>query len=236
MKNIVIIKIKFLADTDCKKRWCYVRDYYIRRKGKPGTGTSGEAAKKRSDHLSFLDSIPYTQRNSITNIIENPEENTQHSSEQNSKPFQNQETEDMTFSKEEDIGTDTYYNNDNSKGNSNNVEDIIKKFKEDGNIKSKMKRKNKERLNLLKQIVNRKPSPQNELDETDLFFSSMAKIVKKLPRYEQAQLRMQIGSLVGNAELRYISIDSAPINSPMPSTSGSKYSERSIRSSELNTE
>jgi hypothetical protein len=41
-----------------------------------------------------------------------------------------------------------------------------------------------------------------------IFFMSMAKIVKKLPRYEQAQLRMEISMLVGNAELQHFSTQS----------------------------
>lgn len=124
----------------------------------------------------------------------------------------------MTFNNEVDISTDICNNNDNNKEDIKNDEDINKMLKENGNMKSNLKRKNnshaQERLNLLKQIANRKPSPQIELDETDLIFSSMAKIFKKLPRYEQVQLRMQIGSLIGNAELRHISIDSPQINLP----------------------
>lgn len=96
-----------------------------------------------------------------------------------------------------------------------------------------------ERLQLLKQIAERNLTPaQNELDETDLFFNSMEKIVKKLPRYQQVQLRMQISLLVGNAELKSILGDSSQTDSssrpnstisfihsetvPSPATSGTK--------------
>jgi hypothetical protein len=59
-------------------------------------------------------------------------------------------------------------------------------------------------LQLLKQIAQRHvTSTQDQFDETDHFFMSMAKIVKTLPRYEQAQLRMEISMLVGNAELQH---------------------------------
>ncbi|KAL1489832.1 hypothetical protein ABEB36_013764 [Hypothenemus hampei] len=50
------------TDIECSKRWAYVRDYYIRRRGKPGTESSGEAAKKRSKQLSFLDSLSSGKR------------------------------------------------------------------------------------------------------------------------------------------------------------------------------
>ncbi|KAF5298136.1 hypothetical protein FQA39_LY02560 [Lamprigera yunnana] len=62
-----------------------------------------------------------------------------------------------------------------------------------------------ERLKLLKQIVDQQrlklPLPE---DETDLFFASMAKIVKKLPECERVRLRMEIDILVGSSELKYL--------------------------------
>lgn len=46
--------------------------------------------------------------------------------------------------------------------------------------------------------------PSQQLhDETDLFFGSMAQCVKKLPPSERAKLRMQIGAMVGAAEIEY---------------------------------
>jgi len=91
----------------------------------------------------------------------------------------------------------------------NSNEDNNKKIDGRKDMKNKKKIKlthSEERLQLLKQIVERNITPtQNELDETDLIFNSMAKIVKKLPRYEQVQLRMQL--IIGNAELKRISSD-----------------------------
>lgn len=92
---------------------------------------------------------------------------------------------------------------------------------EPSSVKKKKKLSHsEERLQLLRDIAQRGKTTPTQLDETDLFFSSMAQIVKKLPRHEQIQLRMQIGSLVGNAELRSISNDSNQqfIISPMGST------------------
>ncbi|KAG8174728.1 hypothetical protein JTE90_014290 [Oedothorax gibbosus] len=43
------------GDQECKARWAHVRDYYKRKQGKPGTGSTGEAAKRRAVLLSFLD-------------------------------------------------------------------------------------------------------------------------------------------------------------------------------------
>lgn len=77
-------------------------------------------------------------------------------------------------------------------------------------------------MQLLKEIVLRKATPsQNELDEIDLFFNSMSKIVKKLPWYEQVHLRMQILSSVSNAELRNISNETRQTNDSSRLTSSS---------------
>ncbi|GFR15944.1 uncharacterized protein TNCT_231931 [Trichonephila clavata] len=56
------------SGSDSCKRWGYVRDYYIRRRGKPGSGSSGFAAKKRSELLSFLDSFAASQKPTTTNV------------------------------------------------------------------------------------------------------------------------------------------------------------------------
>lgn len=45
--------------------------------------------------------------------------------------------------------------------------------------------------------------PGADQDETDLFFAAMAQCVKKLPPGERAKLRIQIGSIVGSAEIEY---------------------------------
>uniref|UniRef100_A0A6P7GZ32 Uncharacterized protein LOC114342438 n=1 Tax=Diabrotica virgifera virgifera TaxID=50390 RepID=A0A6P7GZ32_DIAVI len=63
-----------------------------------------------------------------------------------------------------------------------------------------------ERLKILKKISERQDLKNMEKqDENDLFFASMAKICKQLPKIVQARLRMQIGNLVGNAEIEQLS-------------------------------
>jgi hypothetical protein len=51
-----------ILDKDCSKRWAFIRDYYIRKQGKPGAESAGEAAKKDQNLLSFLDSCPNGKR------------------------------------------------------------------------------------------------------------------------------------------------------------------------------
>lgn len=187
----------YVLGSDCSKRWAYVRDYYIRCKGKPGTGSGGEAAKNRSVLLSFLDSLPSSQRlNTITNVVRDEVgfdesefmENSHADLEENITQIDEREENMTIINSNED-------NNKKMDGKKDNIMRDKKKIK---------LTHSEEQLQLLKQIAERNSTPANELDEIDLFFNSMAKIVKKLPRYEQVQLRMQISSLVGNVELKSI--------------------------------
>ncbi|XP_045779087.1 uncharacterized protein LOC123876772 [Maniola jurtina] len=192
------------TDSDCSKRWCYVRDYYIRRKGKPGIGSSGEAARRRANLLSFLDGLSSSQKNSMTNVVDH--ENQGDGSEIMRNTQDNSEGTQCRNLRLQEITIDNNKNND--KQDNTDTDDTNADCNRDSKIKIAKKRKYtfnaQERLNFYKRIAQRKPT-LDELDENDLFFSSMAKIVKKLPRSEQAYLRMQIGSIVGNAELRHIS-------------------------------
>ncbi|GFU83696.1 hypothetical protein TNCV_3516841 [Trichonephila clavipes] len=52
---------------DCCKRWGYVRDYYIRRRGNLAAVLQN-SSKKRSELLSFLDSFAVSQRTTTTNV------------------------------------------------------------------------------------------------------------------------------------------------------------------------
>lgn len=89
-----------------------------------------------------------------------------------------------------------------------------------------------ERMKLLKEIAekNRKPVIQPEQDINDLFFASMAKIVKKLPEIQQSKIRMYIGNYVGNAEIEFLSghtsqPPSRPLSGLSYSTSSNSYNE-----------
>nr|CAI5836616.1 unnamed protein product [Callosobruchus analis] len=49
---------------------------------------------------------------------------------------------------------------------------------------------------------NKKTSPLENMDDTDLFFLSMSKMVKKLPKYEQATVKLAVSNAVFEAEKR----------------------------------
>ncbi|GFT55777.1 uncharacterized protein NPIL_594031 [Nephila pilipes] len=188
------------SGTDCLKRWNYVRDYYIKRRGKPGSGSVGEAAKKRSDLLSFLDDISSSQRAIIANVVGDE------ISEHEIAIIEEKEGEEHATNKlfpkyEETEGmTDLHF----TEGNHNKKDGA-----NDSCARNEKRRKlshSEERLQSQNERVQWKAAPhQNEMDEVDLYFKAMAKVVKRLPLYEQAQLRMQISTLIGNAELRALS-------------------------------
>ncbi|KAK9874371.1 hypothetical protein WA026_002718 [Henosepilachna vigintioctopunctata] len=144
---------------NCSKRWAYIRDYYIRRRGKQGTGSSGEAAKKRSNLLSFLDrysSIKRSTTSNMSDIYEGTEELVE-SNNATSGENQNEESWEVT---------------ENIKEEEPELESQVQR------VETPRISHSQERLHLLKQIVERQFSTAEGEDETDLFFSSMAKIVK----------------------------------------------------------
>ncbi|GFY77122.1 uncharacterized protein TNIN_107131 [Trichonephila inaurata madagascariensis] len=144
------------SGSDSCKRWGYVRDYCIRRRGKPGSGSSGIAAKERSELLSFLDSFAASQRPTTTNVG---------SSQGLSDATQLSPTEPDI-----DMGPGIFTpeilehdsNDDLGKMENDKVESMPPP-------KKKKLTHSEERLKLLKQIAERKIAPQNEPDEADLF-------------------------------------------------------------------
>ncbi|GFV81207.1 uncharacterized protein TNCV_4772351 [Trichonephila clavipes] len=145
------------SGSDCCKRWGYVRDYYIRRRGKPGSGSSGIAAKTRSELMSFLDSFAASQRPTTTNVG---------SSQGLSDVTQLSSTEPDIDSGPGIITPEILEPDSNDDFGKMEEE----KFQSTPPQKIKKLTHSEERFKLLKQIAERKVAPQNEPDEADLFF------------------------------------------------------------------
>ncbi|GFW34703.1 uncharacterized protein TNCV_953311 [Trichonephila clavipes] len=144
---------------DCCKRWGYVRDYYIRRRGKPGSGSSGIAAKKRSELLSFLDSFAVSERTTTTvGSSQGLSDVTQLSS---TEPYFDSGLEIL------DPDSNDYFGK---------MEE--EKFQGTPPPKKKKLTHSEERFKLLKQIAERKVAPQNEQDEADHFLDLWQKFIK----------------------------------------------------------
>lgn len=94
---------------------------------------------------------------------------------------------------------------DDAIGEQNNTDEESKTSFSKQLRKKKKISHSEERLELLKKIAERNNNSKDTLDETDHFFMSMSKIVKKLSPYKRAEIRMQISTLVGNAELEHVS-------------------------------
>ncbi|GFT41503.1 uncharacterized protein TNCV_3942631 [Trichonephila clavipes] len=153
---------------------------------------SGIAAKKRSELLSFLDSFAVSQRTTTTNV--------------GSSQGLSDVTQLSSTGPDFDSGPEILAPDSNDYFGKMEEE----KFQGTPPPKKKKLTHSEERFKLLKQIAERKVAPQNEPDEADLFFGSMAKIYRRFPRKEQAELRTQITNLISNAELRMIQSDASP--------------------------
>ncbi|KAL1487937.1 hypothetical protein ABEB36_015320 [Hypothenemus hampei] len=136
-----IIFFSAISGTDCSKRWAYIRDYYVRKRGKPSTGSSGEATKKRSDLLSFLYSCPSAKRRQMMLMMMLPQKGTH-----------------QTTLLYVTIASCLYECQKNEKKSTSEA-----------------------RLQLLQEIAHKPRHMQESQDDTDLYFASMAKIVKRLP-------------------------------------------------------
>ncbi|CAG9772204.1 unnamed protein product [Ceutorhynchus assimilis] len=141
-----------------------------------GKETTNEAARRRAEQLSsFLTSSTGKKR-----VPESSEE----SSNEDVDLEEEKEEVKLPAKKLKSIGMDQEKSPENSETLKN------------GNISLE------ESLESINKI--HKGNHSEEQDETDLFFASMAKSVKKLPEKERVYVRLEIGSIVGNAELRHL--------------------------------
>ncbi|KAF5277456.1 hypothetical protein FQR65_LT15986 [Abscondita terminalis] len=197
-------------------------NYYIRKRGKSGTGSAGEAAKKRSELLSFLDSCPSAKRSTLSNIPHDDDDEASQRLNEDISQIDSQnisETSDaveLTSPREEeeavslswDVHSPEYSSQITTTPNTTSTTSATSSTSTHmATVRSASKRKSSStseaRLHLLQDIARRTQRAAETQDETDLYFASMAKIVKKLPLQEQIRLRLQIGTLIGNAELTF---------------------------------
>ncbi|XP_030754758.1 uncharacterized protein LOC115881426 [Sitophilus oryzae] len=149
------------TDTDCNKRWAYIRDYYIRKRGKPSPGSVGEAVKKRSELLSFLDDCPIKRR--TASYIENNEETSESSQEDTDQ------IDTPIISKIDSAEEQSY----TTSRNVCTLEPIKSEIYSTPSIASTSRT-----TSPLAIFAPRPQHVQGGQDENDLFFASMATIVK----------------------------------------------------------
>ncbi|KAG8174697.1 hypothetical protein JTE90_024400 [Oedothorax gibbosus] len=185
------------TDQECKARWAHVRDYYKRKQGKPGTGSTGEAAKRQAVLLSFLDDKNLGKRDTINNF---PRET-----------LPCTEVEDLMVEvvnqvegDHEVVEVEPSWENDMEPGTSYFADSPPPQL-----LPGQRKRQNKtatrseDRLKLLKLMGDNIKLP--EMDANGQLMSAMAKIMSTLPQLQQSRLRHQISNLVHEAEIEYLS-------------------------------
>ncbi|KAF5302420.1 hypothetical protein FQR65_LT08508 [Abscondita terminalis] len=170
--------------------------------------------KEIAQILQITDSISSGKRSTLSNI----EQSEFQESVENRPAHCNKEGNNIEQQQSEFLTVD---------GTSSNIPDIQETGAEEKPRTTKRKATTTsafadERLKILKQIAERQDKKNMEKqDENDLFFESMSKITKKLPKVVQAKLRMEIGNLVGNAEIEYLTQLPSPDYGRGPSSAGS---------------
>eukprot|EP00102_Acyrthosiphon_pisum_P006861 XP_003240720.1 PREDICTED: transcription factor Adf-1-like [Acyrthosiphon pisum] len=215
---------------DCKKRWRNIRDTYMRNKKKLGTGSSALSKKKwaLADNLTFLNNVEY-ERNTTTNV--NPNDTTTNDTTiiyDNANDITNANDSSMCFLSEE---SSELFEGDNTTekstidSNFNEFQKPNKKFKSKYNKKDFSKQQS-ERAVIIQNLQKQNETILNKVtnnDETDLFFQSIAAMVKKLPPKGTSEARLQILKTVSELEEKYLINPYIPTPGAFSTTTVSEY-------------
>lgn len=217
---------------DCKKRWRNIRDTYMRHKKKLGTGSSALAKKKwfLADSLTFLNNVEY-ERNTTTNI--NASDTTTNDTTTNDNvndTTTNVNTNDsfMDFLSEESselFEEDNTTEKSTKEPNFNEFQKPNKKFKSKYNKKDFSKHQS-ERAVIIQNLHKQNETILNKVtnnDETDLFFQSIAAMVKKLPPRGISEARLQVLKTISELEDKYLINPHIPTPGAFSTTSVSEY-------------
>lgn len=180
-----------------KETWAKLRNAFIAAKKRRQT-KSGQAAKKipawkLENEMSFL--IPYLEmRNTQSNLEKRPLEEEQQQDNIENIEEQSQEEENENHNQESQLQKQgqiqcfqkSLPSSTQPRRNQNPAQEMVQIMKENAAMRKKRYQE----------------QPKMDLDETDMFYLSMAKTVKRLPPIEQANIRMQFCELVSKAEIR----------------------------------
>ncbi|XP_026820590.1 uncharacterized protein LOC113559163 [Rhopalosiphum maidis] len=208
---------------DCKKRWRNIRDTYMRHKKKLGTGSSALAKKKwfLADSLTFLNNVEY-ERNTTTNI--NASDTTTNDTTTNV----NTNDSFMDFLSEE---SSELFDEDNTTEKSTKEPNFKEFQKPNKKFKSKYNKKDFSKHQSERTVIIQNLHKQNETilnkvtnnDETDLFFQSIAAMVKKLPPRGISEARLQILKTISELEDKYLINPHIPTPGAFSTTTVSEY-------------
>ncbi|KAG8190750.1 hypothetical protein JTE90_024880 [Oedothorax gibbosus] len=179
---IEIGQILNLNGDTCNARWTYIRDYYVRRKVKPITGSCSEATIKRSAMLSFLDSFRSQKANTYTNVV--------------ACTNQGQPSTSQSFEQTESLGDCTF----ESELPGEEFPSCVDSEDAERPPPKKVKVTHaQERLDLLKELVMSKvAAPSDPDDAVDLFYRSVAATVKQFPIMDQMRMQCKVSELLAD--------------------------------------
>ena len=178
----------------CNARWTYIRDYYVRRKLKPITGSCSEATTKRSMMLSFLDSFPSQKASTYTNVVA-------------SQPGLRQSNELTDPLGDRTLELDPPGEEGQSHVDLEEVETEV--LNKPPTKKTKLTHA-EERLHLLKELVQHKVAPSDPDETVDLFYRSVAARVKQFSAMDQIKMQCEVSALLANIIEKNSGLESSP--------------------------
>lgn len=199
-----------------KTAWGKLRNCYFnaqkRRKTKSGQGATKVLKWKYEKEMEFL--LPYLEtRQTHTNLEQLTEElndGLEADEEDHEATAEPQEEHESSVNNPPSV---TSFQPDLKKPlprrnqTSNPAQEMVKIMKENAELR-KAKYQNVS-----------KSADQSMLDETDMFYLSMAKTVKRLPPIEQATIRMQLCTMISEAEIRHTKQGQLHVPTPLTSPS-----------------
>lgn len=201
----------------CKENWGKLRNAFLsaikQRKTKSGPAATNITAWKYEDQMMFL--RPFIEmRTTKTNLIPpSPESPLSQTAENSPSEFSNESENRESFSPNpRSSSVESQRSSSFKRSVSGNRKPDI------GDIYELMKNNNAFRRE--------RHQFKQDMDETDLFFLSMSKAVKALPKHEQTKIKLDLHKAISDAEIRQISKTEHVLNTPITITSQKIMSPR----------
>lgn len=193
----------FVSADKCKDEWTKLRNAYVnamkRRKTKSGQAAKTITPWKYEEQMSFLK--PYMESRPTVTNLKSPESPESPVSPPNS-------TESLPDTQSEGFNEDAIRSQFDSR--SPTPQSIRSISSQSGKRPIRNKTNLHELYDLMKTSHDlRLQKQQNkqldkEMDETDLFFLSMSKAVKKLPKLEQSKIKLDLHTAISKAEIHFL--------------------------------
>ncbi|XP_076179460.1 XPG-like endonuclease isoform X3 [Ptiloglossa arizonensis] len=196
------MKAETVKDNWDKLRRCFLNAINRRRNKKSGHSARKISSWKYEQQMSFL--LPFIDiRRSQSNVkTEITQDNQNHSKIDSEQEFDSTINETHDYMAPFNTTPQASLEESIQDKNVSQCLDIIKQTKRDECDNSVM-----EMMNIMKENANlrklRYEGRHERMDDTDMFFLSMASLTKTLPLLEQAQIKLQLSNAVLQAQIKY---------------------------------